>query len=81
MTKDRARLHPDTVDERLFLQSYYKEKGSSYKQEVMQTEKRLLQRMGLEYYAYIGLVTTFKEDLYTFDIGMYIFYSFIQYNS
>ena len=39
VTKDRARLDPDTVDELLFLHSYYKEKGSAYKQEVMQTEK------------------------------------------
>ena len=40
MSKDRARLAPDTVDELLFLHSYYKEKGSAYKQEVMQTQKK-----------------------------------------
>ena len=33
-------MDPDTVDELLFLHSYYKEKGSAYKQEVMQTEKK-----------------------------------------
>ena len=40
VTKERAKLDPDTVDELLFLHSYYKEKGSAYKQEVMQTEER-----------------------------------------
>ena len=40
MTKDRARLDPVTVNELLFLHSYYKEKGSAYKQEVMQTVKK-----------------------------------------
>ena len=40
VTNGRARLDSDTVDEFLFLHSYYKEKGSAYKQEVMQTEER-----------------------------------------
>ena len=33
--KTRPRLDPDTVDELLFLHCYYKEKGSGYKQEVL----------------------------------------------
>ena len=40
VTEDRARLDPDNVDEFLVLHSYYKEKGSAYKQEVMQIEKK-----------------------------------------
>ena len=37
---NRVRLDSDTVDKLLFLHSYYKEKGSAYKQEVIQTEKK-----------------------------------------
>ena len=32
VTKTRARLDPDTVDELLFLHCYYKEKGSGWKE-------------------------------------------------
>ena len=38
VTKGRARLDPDTVDCLLFLHCYYKEKGSGFKQEVMDEE-------------------------------------------
>ena len=38
VTKGRARLDPDTVDCLLFLHCYYKEMGSSFKQEVMDEE-------------------------------------------
>ena len=39
VTKDRARLDPDTVDELLFLNSYYKRKESIPKLEVKDEEK------------------------------------------
>ena len=39
VTKDRARLDPDTVDELLFLNSYYKRKESILKLEVKNEEK------------------------------------------
>ena len=38
VTKGRARLDPDTVDWLLFLHCYYKEKGSGFKQEVIDEE-------------------------------------------
>ena len=38
VTKDRAKLDPDTVDELLFLHCYYKKKGSAHLQELMGKE-------------------------------------------
>ena len=38
VTKDRAKLDPNTVDELLFLHCYYKKKGSAHLQELMGKE-------------------------------------------
>ena len=41
VTKDRAKLDPDTVDELLFLHCYYKKKGSAHQQELETKEATL----------------------------------------
>ena len=45
VTKGIARLDPDTVDCLLFLHCYYKEKGSGFKQEVMDEENLTVRQL------------------------------------